>query len=350
MTTYQFADFSVFGQILSPTISDTGEIAGRFGVNGDFIGYFINGPALTTGVAIFQPPIGVPDDPNAAPGKTFAEGENSAGTIVGYYFDTSSHAHGFIFHNGAFTTVDNPNGTDTFLNAINNSDEIVGYYLKSGGPDYPFAHGLIDTNGTLTTLDFGSNISTYLTGINDAGAVVGIEGLFDFFSTFAATPGTVGTAQLAYTPDIASLIVWKAEGGAAPPYIQPTYSELQTLISFSNSQHAYGQQIGVMDPVAYTYEALGATLSGSPHFQQKVFTNLPSDADFVNQAYNSVFGHAGSAGQLQVFANQLHFVESLYTTAEIANADLVARGAVYGTMLGLEAEMTQVPIVGTAHV
>jgi hypothetical protein len=43
--------------------------------------------------------------------------------------------------------------------------------------------------------------------------------------------------------------------------VHPDATELQTLVSFANQQYAYGQQIGVMDPFVYAYEALGAALS-----------------------------------------------------------------------------------------
>ena len=64
-----------------------------------------------------------------------------------------------------------------------------------------------------------------------------------------------------------------------------------------------------------------------------------------------VFGHAGSSAQVQQFVNQLHFFEGLYagvgTFGSTSDIDLVARGAVYGQMLGVEAELHQVPIVGS---
>ena len=41
----------------------------------------------------------------------------------------------------------------------------------------------------------------------------------------------------------------------------------------------------------------------------------------------------------------------IYTAVGVAQPDLIARGAVYGQMLGFAAEITQVPIVGSsAHV
>jgi hypothetical protein len=47
---------------------------------------------------------------------------------------------------------------------------------------------------------------------------------------------------------------------------------------------------------------------------------------------------------------ELNFLENLYTTAGVfgnaANIDLLARGAVYGTMLGMEHEIDPTAIIG----
>jgi hypothetical protein len=62
----------------------------------------------------------------------------------------------------------------------------------------------------------------------------------------------------------------------------------------------------------------------------------------VTDAYTSVFGHAGSAAQVQHFVDQLNFFETLYTAAgtfgSASNIDLLARGAIYGQMLGIDHE------------
>ncbi len=139
--------------------------------------------------------------------------------------------------------------------------------------------------------------------------------------------------------------------------VHPDATELQTLVSFANQQYAYGQQIGVMDPFVYAYEALGAALS-----QQKLFysgfepgpsPDQTSDLNFVTKVYKQIFGHDAAPPQTQVFVNQLNYLDTLYSAAGLHNPNLtddypnlVARAAVFGTMTGIEAEMTQVPIVG----
>ncbi len=79
------------------------------------------------------------------------------------------------------------------------------------------------------------------------------------------------------------------------------------------------------------------------------------DAQFVTDAYASVFGHAGTAAQVQHFSDQLSFFEGLYTAAgtfgSASNIDLLARGAVYGQMLGIEHETALIsnPEGGTTY-
>ena len=55
-------------------------------------------------------------------------------------------------------------------------------------------------------------------------------------------------------------------------------------------------------------------------------------------AYAGVFGHAGSAAQVNIFVDQLTYFEAQYTAAGVfggaSNIDLLARGAIYGQMLG----------------
>jgi hypothetical protein len=68
------------------------------------------------------------------------------------------------------------------------------------------------------------------------------------------------------------------------------------------------------------------------------------------QALN--FSHAASQAQTQVFVAQLHFFENLYTSAGVygdaSNVDLLARGAVYGQMLGVEHEINPAVVIGVS--
>jgi probable HAF family extracellular repeat protein len=52
--------------------------------------------------------IATPDSPYAV-----ADGINNAGVVTGYYQDSSSNYHGFVWQNGTLVTVDYPGTVDT---------------------------------------------------------------------------------------------------------------------------------------------------------------------------------------------------------------------------------------------
>jgi hypothetical protein len=149
----------------------------------------------------------------------------------------------------------------------------------------------------------------------------------------------------AFSPETAGTIVYTAEFGSAP-----SATELNVLNQFTQAQFAYGQQIGVQDAAVYAFEALGVALASSgKQFQNKFGpsnstypASTAGDAQFVTDAYTSVFGHVGTSPQIQHFVDQLNFFETLYTDAgtfgSASNIDLLARGAIYGQMLGIEHE------------
>jgi hypothetical protein len=157
-----------------------------------------------------------------------------------------------------------------------------------------------------------------------------------------------------FSADSAASTVYQSENDVVPDAV-----ELGVLHGFAIQQFTYGQQIGVMDPEVYAYQALGAALaSTASQFQSTFGPSNPSypnsatgDAAFATDAYAHVFGHPGSPAQVQQFVNQLHFFEALYTAAgtfgSATGIDLLARGAIYGQMLGIDAELNQVPIIGS---
>jgi hypothetical protein len=146
----------------------------------------------------------------------------------------------------------------------------------------------------------------------------------------------------AFSPETAGTIVYTAEFGSAP-----SASELTILNQFTQAQFDFGQKIGVMDPSIYAFQALGVALASGPHFQDTFGptnamypVSTVGDVHFVDAAYASVFGHAGTAAQIQFFVDQLGSFEALYAAAGVfgspSNIDLLARGAIYGQMLGIE--------------
>src|SRR5437762_2960514 len=107
------------------------------------------------------------DFPGAA--STEARGINNGNVIVGLYLDSSNLHHGFQFANGTFTTINFPGAAETAVLGVNDLGDVVGSYRLSTGANAAF-HGYLRHNGTFSTIDppqatFGAAAS----GINKAG-------------------------------------------------------------------------------------------------------------------------------------------------------------------------------------
>ena len=106
-------------------------------------------------------------DPASTSSITRPYGINNAGNVVGSY----DNQHGFLYHNGTYTTFDDPLGVNgTVAQGINDNGLIVGFYADANNKH----HGFIDNGGVFTTVDDPLGVNgTVLSGINDAGAAVG---------------------------------------------------------------------------------------------------------------------------------------------------------------------------------
>jgi len=58
--------------------------------------------------------------------STSAFGISDAGEIAGYYSDTAGNTHGFVYADGAFSTVDVAGARTTLLTRIKNGGSITG--------------------------------------------------------------------------------------------------------------------------------------------------------------------------------------------------------------------------------
>jgi hypothetical protein len=103
-----------------------------------------------TGTAIADPTIpNVPGEPGATFVFSQILGINDQGIAVGYYGDSTTSQHGFIynFRTGQYTFLDNPseafhNGVEvTQITGITNSGEITGFYSDANG----VFHGFVAT-------------------------------------------------------------------------------------------------------------------------------------------------------------------------------------------------------------
>ena len=222
--------------------------------------------------------------------------------------------------------------------------ELAGTLTLAAVGDYKITFEAEITNAKiardeLLTLTFGDGQTMSFHVKADNNLTFGFNvNVLQFQVGFGTTPSPT------FSPETAGTIVYTAEFGIAPDAI-----ELNVLNQFTQAQFDFGQKIGVMDPSIYAFQALGVALASGPHFQDTFGpTNVlypvstVGDVHFVDDSYASVFGHAGSAAQVQHFVDQLNSFEALYTAAgtfgSASNIDLLARGAIYGQMLGIEHE------------
>jgi probable HAF family extracellular repeat protein len=113
-------------------------------------------------------------DPFAGNNGTNAKGVNDSGQVVGYYFDASNRAHGFLYSNGNYTTID-VGARGTFLNGINDAGQIVGTYIDITGHD----HGFVGSFQPNPTPSGGTTAAMVLRGANSSAAVAGQYEIYD---------------------------------------------------------------------------------------------------------------------------------------------------------------------------
>jgi len=126
------------------------------------------------------------------------------GQIVGFFWDSSGNAHGFL-PDGlvAWTQIDYPGALYTWATAVNNSGLVVSTWEDSKGADHAFTYN--STSGAFTSANYPSATTTQAWGINDADQAVGWyydsagaeHGFLYYASKFYSIdyPGTAGVTE-----------------------------------------------------------------------------------------------------------------------------------------------------------
>jgi hypothetical protein len=136
-------------------INTRGLVVGFYvGTDGQVHGFLASQKAANnhtlTGTAIADPTIpAVPGEPGATFVFSQVLGVNDKGIAVGYYGDSTTSQHGFLYntHTGQYTFLDDPseafsNGVEvTQITGITNSGEITGFYSDANG----VFHGFVAT-------------------------------------------------------------------------------------------------------------------------------------------------------------------------------------------------------------
>jgi len=87
---------------------------------------------------------------------------------VGTYYNATG-GHGFLLSKGAFTTIDVPGASLTYVSGINPDGDIVGQYVNATGD-----HSFLLSKGAFTTIDVPGAYSTGAFAINPEGNIVGL--------------------------------------------------------------------------------------------------------------------------------------------------------------------------------
>jgi len=122
-------------------------------------GYILNGKKLTT-----------LDDPNGIDTWAANLPYNGMTPVIGLYTNNSTHMKmAFLYQNGRFTDIPGPTGAIASVAVgINDKEDIVGYYEDSSD----VWHGFLLQGSNYTTLDVPGAVSSYADGINNKGHIV----------------------------------------------------------------------------------------------------------------------------------------------------------------------------------
>lgn len=122
-----------------------------------------------------------------SPSATLARGINNQGEVVGSYEDEHG-SHGFLWTRGVFKTIDVPfaGAHDTGALGINSLGLVVGGYTGGDG----LIHGFIFHQGHFSRLDEPGAVVTLPYGVNNWGQIVGTNFIFDHghFKDLSGTP------------------------------------------------------------------------------------------------------------------------------------------------------------------
>jgi hypothetical protein len=157
---------------------------------GDIVGTYVDATGLTHGFLLHQGTYSTLDHPQGGTDGSHAQGTQlsgitDGGDVVGYFQDSNNVIHGFMLHAGNYSTLDDPKaGTSasqgTMPAGINNRGEIVGNYIDSTGQN----RGFTWKSGTFSDCTVpGSELSTNPTSIDDAGEIAGFTGQISIGNT-----------------------------------------------------------------------------------------------------------------------------------------------------------------------
>jgi hypothetical protein len=139
--------------------------------NGDTGGFWVDSKGVNRGFIRWKGAFTSYTDPNVGKGTvTQILGLNNAGIAVGFYTNGAGVNFGFELNEatGKFTPIKPPGATNVTAAAIDNEDDITGFY--SAGTQ---TIGFIKVGSSYSTFEYPSSNTTITAGINDHRNIVG---------------------------------------------------------------------------------------------------------------------------------------------------------------------------------
>ncbi len=239
--------------------------------------------------------------------ETTAVGINDAGDIVGSFKDSSNLYHGFLFHDGAYTSIDYPGASQgTFPAGINSIGQIVGTYCTSDECSSAFLYA----NGNYTSIPLGNGPE--VAGINDDGLIAGQ--FEDCNYGFVYDSNTRVTTTFQFNPSVDgggntcvwgingdALIVGDSGGGSSPPFLYNPVTRKFTSLSFSSSTFGLNNNLQILGGVdddwfLYDFQSGSEATITYPGASSSVPYSVNDDAQVVG--VYSVGGPGNSHGFL----------------------------------------------------
>ena len=220
---------------------------------------------------------------NSTPAINQLLGINSSGIAAGFYNDASGASHGYTLDtlNGQFTAIPDPSVTTTSLTAtaINNADDVAGFYTAGGKTS-----GFVDMGGVFTTLSL-PKVSVEPFGINNRGQVVG--------DTLTASGKTFG---FVYTISTGKFKFYSDSNGMGTTNFNGINDNGDIVGFYTNSA---GLTIGMLAQPSTTPAETGATAQSFDAYSllasdAGVHSSLHRETAHVNEALNVAVGsHEG---------------------------------------------------------
>lgn len=147
--------------------------------------------------------------------NTYAKAINSRGDIAGeYQTEDWQVLHGFVLHDGVFSTIDRPGASWMNVTAIDENGRVLGY-TSSENAEHPF----VFANGAFTPISELDGASYIPKGWNSMGDVVGVSGQRGFLMrngviTDIVDPGKYYTRLAGISEDGAVIVGYSFDAGA----------------------------------------------------------------------------------------------------------------------------------------